>query len=270
MLEVKSNTKKNHGLRNITKAVLLFFSIMFFGVSFSQSKKEQIEELNTRIDSLNQVLQSERTFNSDKIKGINSTVIKLESEISNLKNSLKSLNYDFEKQKGLLDLTNLELSAKREGILAIQNELKIKADSLKFLRSELEKYKPKELVKQNNTTIQERQVQNYKSVKIGTQTWMTENLNIDKFRNGEAIPQAKNKEEWERAKINKLPIWAYYDYNPANAKYGKLYNWYAVNDPRGFAPTGWHVPNNLEWQTLTDYLNKFEAGKKIKKHKWLG
>ena len=70
--------------------ILATFILFLANLGFAQSKKEQIEVLNTRIDSLNQVLQSERTFNSDKIKGLNSTVIKLESEISNLKNSLKS------------------------------------------------------------------------------------------------------------------------------------------------------------------------------------
>jgi uncharacterized protein (TIGR02145 family) len=51
------------------------------------------------------------------------------------------------------------------------------------------------------------------------------------------------------------PAWCYYDNDPAKGeKYGKLYNWYAVLDPRGLAPEGWHVPNEAEWGTIINYL----------------
>jgi len=101
-------------------------------------------------------------------------------------------------------------------------------------------------------------------VTIGNQVWMTKNLNVDKFRNGEPIPQAKTDEEWKKAGDNGEPAWCYYDNDPANGeKYGKLYNWYAVNDPRGLAPEGWHIPSDEEWRALTDYLG-FEAGTKMK------
>lgn len=62
-------------------------------------------------------------------------------------------------------------------------------------------------------------------VTIGNQVWMAENLNVDKFRNGDPIPEAKSNEEWEAAGVNKQPAWCYYDNDSANgAKYGKLYN----------------------------------------------
>ncbi|MBC8490609.1 MAG: fibrobacter succinogenes major paralogous domain-containing protein, partial [Bacteroidetes bacterium] len=106
----------------------------------------------------------------------------------------------------------------------------------------------------------------YKTVKIGSQVWMAENLNVDKFRNGDAIPHAKTNEEWEKAGKNGEPAWCYYDNDPANGeKYGKLYNWYVVKDQRGLAPEGWHTPSDKEWTTLTDYLGgKDAAGKKMK------
>jgi len=102
-------------------------------------------------------------------------------------------------------------------------------------------------------------------VTIGTQVWMTKNLDVSTFRNGDPIPQAKTYEEWNRAK-NRQPAWCYYENDPANgAKYGKLYNWYAVNDPRGLAPRGWHIPSDAEWTVLTDYLGGEEkAGAKMK------
>jgi uncharacterized protein (TIGR02145 family) len=112
--------------------------------------------------------------------------------------------------------------------------------------------------------LQTSQTGGFKSVKIGTQTWMTENLNVERFRNGDLISQAKTNEEWERAGKNKQPAWCYYDNDPKNgAKYGKLYNWYAVNDPRGLAPAGCHIPSADEWTTLGDQLGS-DPGKKMK------
>ena len=106
----------------------------------------------------------------------------------------------------------------------------------------------------------------YKSVIIGEQEWMVENLNIDHFRNGDPIPEAKTTEEWIKAGKERKPAWCYYDNNPENGKiYGKLYNWYAVNDPRGLAPEGWHIPSIEKWDQLINYLGGEEIiGDKIK------
>jgi uncharacterized protein (TIGR02145 family) len=93
---------------------------------------------------------------------------------------------------------------------------------------------------------------------------MTKNLDVSNFRNGDPIPEAKTNEEWVKAGENEQPAWCYYDNNPANgAKYGKLYNWYAVNDSRGLAPTGYHIPSDAEWTTLENFLGG-DAGKKMK------
>ena len=107
-------------------------------------------------------------------------------------------------------------------------------------------------------------VLNAQTVTIGTQVWMTKNLDVAKFRNGDPIPEAKTNEEWVKAGVNKQPAWCNYDNNPANgSKYGKLYNWYAVNDPRGLAPEGYHVPTDAEWTKLENLLGS-DAGKKMK------
>ena len=95
----------------------------------------------------------------------------------------------------------------------------------------------------------------YKTVKIGEQIWMTENLNVSHFRNGDLVPQAKTIEEWIQAGTDNEPAWCYYNNDPENGeKYGKLYNWYAVNDPRGLAPENWIIPDNKEWEQVIDYL----------------
>ncbi|WP_034917662.1 fibrobacter succinogenes major paralogous domain-containing protein [Gillisia sp. CAL575] len=108
--------------------------------------------------------------------------------------------------------------------------------------------------------------QTFKQIKIGDQTWMAENLNVDKFSNGDLIPEVKSKKEWENAGINEQPAWCYYENDSENGTtYGKLYNWYAVSDSRGLAPSGWHIPSNKEWTQLTDYLGgEDKAGTKMK------
>lgn len=110
-----------------------------------------------------------------------------------------------------------------------------------------------------------------KEVTIGTQVWMTLNLDVNKFRNGEVILEAKTKGEWKAYSDAGEAAWCYYDNDRKNGeKYGKLYNWHAVNDPRGLAPKGWHVPTDEEWTILTDYLGGVEkAGAKMKsKNEW--
>jgi uncharacterized protein (TIGR02145 family) len=103
-------------------------------------------------------------------------------------------------------------------------------------------------------------------VTIGKQVWMSGNLNVDKFRNGDPIPEAKTDEEWEKAGKNKQPAWCYYNNNPDNGdRCGKLYNWFAVSDPRGLAPEGWKIPSDEDWTRLTDFLGgESVAGKKMK------
>jgi uncharacterized protein (TIGR02145 family) len=92
---------------------------------------------------------------------------------------------------------------------------------------------------------------------------MARNLDVTTYRNGDIIPEVKDSAAWAKLKTG---AWCYYKNDPANGKvYGKLYNWYAVNDPRGLAPEGWHVPTDEEWNTLTKTLGGDEiAGGKMK------
>jgi uncharacterized protein (TIGR02145 family) len=103
----------------------------------------------------------------------------------------------------------------------------------------------------------------YRTVKIGTQWWMAENLKATHYRNGDAIPHVTNDAEWEN-----LTSGAYCNYNNDTANvitYGRLYNWYSVDDSRTIAPVGWHVPTDAEWQTLVNYLGgDADAGGKMK------
>ena len=107
---------------------------------------------------------------------------------------------------------------------------------------------------------------NSETVIIGSQLWMKENLNVTTFRNGDTIPEAKTNSEWKKAGEDKTPAWCYYNNEAENGKkYGKLYNWYAVKDPRGLAPTGYHLPSDSEWTVVTRFLGGEEvAGEKMK------
>ena len=100
-------------------------------------------------------------------------------------------------------------------------------------------------------------------VQIGTQIWTGCNLNVSTYRNGDPIPEIKDKATWDSASYG---AWCWYDNDPSNGpRYGKLYNWYATVDPRGLAPVGYHVPTITELTTLTDYLGGLSvAGGKMK------
>ncbi len=93
--------------------------------------------------------------------------------------------------------------------------------------------------------------QELETIQIGYQTWMQKNLDEERFRNGDVIPEVTNFEEWMRAGENEQPAWCYFDNDSIlGQKHGKLYNWYAVMDPRGLSPVGFHVPNKDEWEIL--------------------
>lgn len=84
------------------------------------------------------------------------------------------------------------------------------------------------------------------------QAWMQKNLNVSHYRNGDIIPQVTDPTQWYDLTTG---AWCYYNNDPAmGVIYGKLYNWYAVNDSRGLAPTGYHVPSDTEWTSLETCL----------------
>ena len=98
---------------------------------------------------------------------------------------------------------------------------------------------------------------------IADNYWMTENLNVSNYRNGDLIPYAKSKKELEEYKKKGIGACCSIDFKDKNDKiYGKLYNWYAVNDARGLAPKGWHVPAIKEWTEL------YEKTKQEKPEAW--
>lgn len=103
-------------------------------------------------------------------------------------------------------------------------------------------------------------------VQVGSQIWSNRNLDVATFRNGDPIPEAKDAAQWQEYCKTNQPAFVHLNFDPANGeKYGKLYNFHAVMDPRGLAPAGWHVPSKYEFEELIAFLGgKNEAGKKIR------
>ena len=232
--------------------LILFLIIFSFSNSFGQSKKEQIEELNYRVDSLVRILGSERS-------SIKQQKTSLEQQIVDLNNSITKL-----KAQALID--NNSLKTKDEAIVKAASEkaqlsaaLKEKNDSLNLVLADLVKLKPPVKVVPVIPVVDNKGP--IKGVAIGSQVWMSTNLNVSTYRNGDVIPQVQDRDAWAKLTTG---AWCYYENNAANGtKYGKLYNWYAVNDARGLAPAGWHIPTDQEWTVLENSLGD-DAGKKMK------
>jgi uncharacterized protein (TIGR02145 family) len=116
----------------------------------------------------------------------------------------------------------------------------------------------------NEVTVTTTASVNLCEVTVGTQIWSCKNLDVSHYRNGDPIPQVTDPAQW----INLTSgAWCWYNNDSATyaAVYGRLYNWYAVNDPRGLAPQGWHVATDAEWTTLTTFLGgESVAGGKLK------
>ena len=186
--------------------VLLFLSE---GVLFAQTKKDQLNLLVNKVDSLSIVIDSERKISEDRI-----------------------------------NLLTLKLSEKDKQIINLELQLN-----------------PDKTAGVNNSSSQNYQ---YKSQKIGKQIWMTENLSVSTFRNGDTIFEAKTDEEWILAGKQGRAAWCYYNNDQANGlKFGKIYNWFAVSDPRGLAPLGWKIPEFEDFNSLDTYLWG-EVGLKLK------
>ncbi len=106
----------------------------------------------------------------------------------------------------------------------------------------------------------------YKTVMIGNQVWMAENLRVTHYRDGTSIPQLSKKGDWARMTDG---AFCQYDNNFGNSiTYGSLYNWHAVTDTHRLAPEGWHIPNDAEWAALEQTLGMNRSSLKV--WKWRG
>jgi uncharacterized protein (TIGR02145 family) len=108
---------------------------------------------------------------------------------------------------------------------------------------------------QNNGLVTDRDGNVYHVVTIGGQDWLAANLKVTHYKNGAAIDKVKGSASWEECAENERGAYCDYKNNAANGLiYGRLYNFFAVNDPRGLCPEGWHVASDEEWLTMTAFV----------------
>lgn len=99
------------------------------------------------------------------------------------------------------------------------------------------------------------------------ESWQAQNIAVTHFRNGDPIPEAQSDSAWQLAAETGQPAWCYYQGSTAmGKKYGKLYNYYALTDPRGIAPEGWRIPSLSDWQVLNEMLD-LQAALQLKAEK---
>lgn len=115
-------------------------------------------------------------------------------------------------------------------------------------------------------SIRDIQGNDYLTVPIGSRIWMSSNLRTTRFQTGDSIPVIESNEEWEQYGERGLPACCWYNNQPEGmARYGMLYNWFAVHDSRGLAPAGWNIPSSGD---LSDLIQSqggyFIAGRKLK------
>lgn len=116
----------------------------------------------------------------------------------------------------------------------------------------------------NYGTLSDQDGNVYKTITIGSQTWMAENLRTTRFRNGDLIPEVADIPVWFDLSSGAQCTYQNTDNPDSIATYGRLYNWFVVNDPRNIAPAGWHVPTLDEWNELSAYLTDSIAAIKLK------
>ena len=145
-------------------------------------------------------------------------------------------------------------------VFAETNRLKIKIDDIGVWNRALTEDEVKKLFAGDvilgqpcpeTPTVKDIDGNTYNTVQIGKQCWTKENLKVSKYNDGTTIPNVKDDKLWSQLST---ASWSNYNNDPVNDVYGKFYNWYAVDDARELCPTGWHVPTDIEWTTLVDYL----------------
>jgi uncharacterized protein (TIGR02145 family) len=103
------------------------------------------------------------------------------------------------------------------------------------------------------------------SIRVGSQIWMKENLDVKTFNNGDAIIQAQCEEEWQQAFVNKTPAWCYCEDENGELTNDVLYNYFALKDPRGLAPLGYRIASLNDWNVLfNEYGGSKGAFEKLK------
>ena len=263
---------------NLSRTLVLFSLLPLFtyGQDIESLNKKECKLELTKYITITDSLNSELNKISDMNLNLNKELLVLDKIINNLKNDSLNKSNVIDDLKIKLKVSNEKIDSLNKIILESTkkyNELKqdfeqkltLVQDSNRILMDSITELKSSNKVTTLSNDSTKSKIYSFKTVNIGNQNWMAENLNVDKFRNGEKIPQAKSAKEWSEMKG---PKWCYYNFDHTNGeKYGKLYNWEAIRDPRGITPKGWHVPTDKEWSELFNFYynqDKFSVENKLK------
>jgi uncharacterized protein (TIGR02145 family) len=231
------------------KKLILTFGLYLLIPVFiiAQNKKEVITSLNQTIDSLlkiNAYLQYEADSLKSVIQVKDNSIASISNKFSKIEKP--KIANDTVQTSSLLYNKSTKSTTKTKGIKKNIELLKLLNDSLANLS----------MVTDYDGNV-------YSTVSIGKQVWMKENLKSTHYSDGSSIKYITENSKWSSATSG-----AYCNYNnyASNAiYYGRLYNWYAISDSRNICPNGWHVPSELDWKTLTEYLGgEGIAGGKLK------
>lgn len=187
------------------------------------------------------------------------TVVASSSSDNQSQSSILQVRYDWENNGTWTDWTETKMSTHQYSMVGTKTiKLEMK-DSGGLIDTEMKQV----VVSPEVMTVKDIDGNAYHAIQIGDQFWMVENLQVTRYRNGDAIPYITDDSEWDTQTTG---AFCFYDNDKENvAKYGLLYNWFAVEDERNIAPEGWHVPSDKEWKKLLDYFDGDEvAGGKMK------
>lgn len=235
------------------KLNILLFTLISVFISCTDSEDDQKTTENQTIAEITTKNVTEITFENAISGGIISTngnaeitekgILINANEIPVVGNSTRitnsTQNNDFD-----VNISNLEPNTSYNIRAYAINEIGVGyGESINFTTTDL-------LVQGNGVTdIDNNQ---YPTIIYDGDEWSTKNLEVEKYRNGDVIPQVQDQTQWENLTTG---AWCYYENNSANGTtYGKLYNYHAVNDPRGLAPQGWHVATGGDYFRLTNFL----------------
>jgi len=245
--------KSDNKVKDPTKLNKLLIELVEEADNIGNSEMDNIDKISTSLYERN--IQAERKENIDLIKVYT-------KEIEEYPNN-KDLYYSRANKKLFLDDYSGAIEDFKKIIELDPDDL----DAIEFLNDAIESQKFEEesniILKEIADSVIDVDGNIYKTVQIGNQVWLKENLRVSKFRNGDLIPNIKVNKEWENTQSG---AWCNYDNKFVyDSEYGKLYNWFAVDDNRGLAPEGWHIARNDEWADLLDYLGGINiAGGKLK------
>ena len=228
----------------------------------------QITTLNTKLDALALTLagnisavltiQAQIKTIQDQIAVLNTQQTATKVVVDNLATTIASIQTQITSLLSQVATLNSKQTNTDSSLADIYNKLALSNGQLASLSLQFNA-----LLAQLGVVVQDIDGNNYLTVTIGTQIWMAENLRTTKYNDGTAIPLVTDNTTWANLTT---PAYCWYnnDAKTNGSTYGALYNWYSVNTKK-LCPTGWHVPNDTEWTTLTTYLGGTAvAGGKLK------